>query len=324
MSSAALLEVRGLQVRFDSDAGIVRAVNDVSYVLEAGRSLALVGESGSGKSASVLALLGLLPPGGSVAGGSARFERLELLSLPASELRQLRGRRIGIVFQDPSTSLNPVLTIGCQLGEGMRQHLGLGAGAARERAITLLTRVGIPAPEARLGDYPHQFSGGQRQRVVIAMALACQPSLLIADEPTTALDVTVQAQIVELLRSLRESQAMALLWITHDLGLAATLADSVAVMYAGYVVERAPARDLFAAPRHPYTAGLLEALPGRARGRGGLAAIPGAPPDLRQDFRACPFAPRCPYVVDRCRQENPPLLSVAPGRESACWRWQDL
>ena len=320
-----LLEVKGLVTRFHTDQGVVRAVNGISYTLDRGEAMALVGESGSGKSVSVLSILGLLPRLTARVEGMALLEGRDLLALDSSELRQARGREIAMVFQDPATSLNPVLTVGYQLTEGLREHLKMTVAAARERAAELLTLVGVGDPVQRLSDYPHQFSGGQRQRIMIAMALAARPSVLVADEPTTALDVTIQAQIVELVKRLQKTLGMAIVWITHDLALAAGLADKVAVMYAGYIVEQAPARDLFRRPRHPYTLGLLRAMP-RADGprQERLEAIPGAPPDLREDFRSCPFAPRCAYVVERCRQENPPLLDTGSGHQSACWRWEDV
>ena len=321
-----VLEVRDLVTRFHTERGVVRAVNGISYTLDRGEAMALVGESGSGKSVGVLSILGLLPkPSGRVEGGMALLAGRDLLSLPASALRRVRGREIAMVFQDPATSLNPVLTVGYQLTEGLRQHLRMTRAAARERAVELLALVGIADPRERLFDHPHEFSGGQRQRIMIAMALAARPSVLIADEPTTALDVTIQAQIVELVKRLQKTLGMAIVWITHDLALAAGLADKVAVMYAGYIVEEAPVRELFRRPRHPYTLGLLRAMP-RSEGPRPerLAAIPGTPPDLREEFQACPFAPRCTYVVDRCRRENPPLLEVGPDRRSACWQWEEM
>jgi len=320
-----LLEVHDLAVRFDVGPEVVRAVDGVSFTLAAGEALAIVGESGSGKSATVLGLLGLLPtPPARVVGGTALFGGRDLLSLSPSELRRVRGRRIAMVFQDPATSLNPVLTIGTQLTEGMRTHLGASAADARARAAALLATVGL-AGEHRLRAYPHELSGGQRQRVMIAMALACEPSLLIADEPTTALDVTVQAQIVDLLTRLQRTLGMGLVWITHDLALAAACADTMAVMYAGRFVEVAPVAELLRRPRHPYTLGLLQAAPRWDAPRGErLRAVPGAPPDLRCRPRGCAFAPRCGYAVDRCRAEDPPLQDVGPGHRSACWRWDEL
>jgi oligopeptide/dipeptide ABC transporter ATP-binding protein len=320
-----LLEVRDLAVRFDVGDEAVRAVDGVSFTLAAGEALAIVGESGSGKSATVLSLLGLLPtPPAHVVAGTARFAGRDLLSLPRSELRQIRGRQIAMVFQDPATSLNPVLTIGTQLAEGMRTHLGATAAAARARTAELLTLVGLPG-EHRLRAYPHELSGGQRQRVMVAMALACEPSLLIADEPTTALDVTVQAQIADLLTRLQRTLGMALVWITHDLALAAACADTVAVMYAGRFVEVAPVAALFRHPRHPYALGLLRAAPRWDAPRGDrLQAVPGAPPDLRSRPKGCAFAPRCGYAVERCRAEDPPLQDAGPAHRAACWRWEEL
>ena len=320
-----LLEVRDLVTRFASDEGTVHAVNGISWSLDAGESLALVGESGSGKTVGALSLLGLLPPGGAVVGGEALLDGRDLLRLGAGELRDVRGRRIAMVFQDPMTSLNPVLTVGRQLTEGLRRHLGMSAAEARGEAIDLLALVGIPDPASRLDDHPHRFSGGQRQRIMIAMALSCRPAVLIADEPTTALDVTIQAQIVALVKDLQARLGMAILWITHDLALVASLVDRVAVMYAGHIVEEAPVRALYRDPRHPYTLGLLRSMPGRPdAGKGRLTPIEGRPPDLREDIRSCPFAPRCRWAVARCHAERPPLLTVSGGHASACWRWEEL
>ena len=307
--------------------GVVSAVNDVSFQVARGESLALVGESGSGKSMCVLSILGLVPKPGRVTSGEARLGGRDLVSLPASELRKVRGREIGMVFQDPATSLNPVLTIGRQVTEGLRAHFEMSEAARRSRAIELLSLVGIPDAADRLASFPHEFSGGQRQRILIAMAIACEPSLLIADEPTTALDATIQAQIVGLLKDLQKRLGMAILWITHDLALVAGLAERVAVMYAGSMVETASTRDLFKRPRHPYTLGLLKAMPRTdARHDGGesLVPIPGAPPDLRGELVGCAFAPRCSRVIERCRTERPPLLPVGPGHEAACFRSEEL
>ena len=321
-----LLDVSKLVTRIPVEGGgAVHAVNSVSFAMSAGESLALVGESGSGKSMCALSLIGLIPRPGRVVSGEAIFEGHDLIALPPGELRAVRGRRIGMVFQDPTTSLNPVLKIGQQLTEGLRQHLEMSAEGRRIKAIELLGLVGIPEAAERLSSYPHEFSGGQRQRILIAMALACEPSLLIADEPTTALDVTIQAQIVDLLQGLRKRLGMAILWITHDLGLVAGLAERVAVMYAGAIVELASTRELFKRPRHPYTAGLMKAMPRADAVHGDrLTAIPGAPPDLRTQTTGCAFAPRCSLVIERCLAERPALTRVAPGHEASCFRSGDL
>lgn len=321
---APLLSVRDLKTQFSTPEGTVQAVNGVSFEVTAGETLGIVGESGSGKSVTMLSLLGLIAsPPGRVTGGTAHFDGVDLLQLSERSLRDIRGRRIGLVFQDPMTALNPVLTVGRQLTEGLRRHLKLDRDAAHQRAIAWLDRVGIPSGAERLGQYPHQFSGGMRQRLAIAMALACEPDLLIADEPTTALDVTVQAQIVELVQELQRDLGMATLWITHDLALLAGLADRVVVMYAGQVVEVAQRDDLYRAPRHPYTIGLLNSLPRLDRPRDRLIAIPGFPPDLIAYPQGCPFAARCPVARDRCHQERPPLETKSDRHgnihQAACW-----
>ncbi len=318
----ALLEVRELETRFRAPTGLVRAVNRVSFTVQAGETLGLVGESGSGKSVTMLSLLRLLPPAAQVTGGEAWFEGQDLLRLRDRPLRRLRGHTIGMVFQDPLTSLNPVLTIERQLTESLRLHLRLSRRAARARALDLLEQVGIPSPAQRLRDYPHQFSGGMRQRVTIAIALACNPKLLIADEPTTALDVTIQAQIVELVKQLQADLGMATIWIAHDLALMAGLADRIAVMYAGQIVEIAPRHSLYQNPRHPYTLGLLQSIPRLdEQRRDRLPAIPGLPPDLAHYPSGCPFAARCTYALERCSQDDPPLVPLAedPGHQVACW-----
>lgn len=319
-ADAPVLEVRDLVTRFHTEGGIVRAVSGISYSLAQGEALALVGESGSGKTVAALSVLGLVPHPGVVEGGEALLHGRDLLDLTDRAWRDVRGRQVAMIFQDPLTSLNPVLTIGRQMTEILRHHLDLPREAANRRAAELLERVGIPDAISRLSDYPHQLSGGQRQRVMIAIALSCEPDVLIADEPTTALDVTVQAQIVELVKELRRDLGMAVLWITHDLALVAGLVDRVAVMYAGRIVEIAPVDRLFSQPRHPYTRGLLRSMPSidEAPGRR-LESIEGAPPDLTQDFSSCPFAPRCPLAEDRCDREIPPLLSTGEGSASACW-----
>ncbi len=322
---AHLLEVRDLETRFFTEEGIVHAVNGISYTLNEGESLGIVGESGSGKSVSVLSVMGLIPtPPGRVTGGEVIFNGRDLLQLSPADMRRVRGREIAMVFQDPMTSLNPVLTVGRQMTEGMELHLGMNQDQAQERAAELLTLVGLPNAADRLDDYPHQFSGGQRQRIGIAMALACNPAILIADEPTTALDVTIQAQIVDLVKQLKEKIGMAVIWITHDLGVVASMVEKVAVMYSGFIVEMASVHDLYKETSHPYTLGLLESLPKvDAKTKQRLIPIEGLPPDLLVEPKHCPFAPRCRYAVDRCLEENPPLKAVAPQHYSACWRWED-
>jgi oligopeptide transport system ATP-binding protein len=321
MRSDRILKVNNLQTRFHIAEGIVYAVNGVSFDLNYGESLAVVGESGCGKSVTMLSIMGLIPtPPGEIAAGEAHYKEQDLLKLPESEMERIRGKEIAMVFQDPMTALNPVLSIGRQLGEPLRVHLSMSEKKIREQTIELLEMVGIPDPVQRLGGYPHQFSGGQRQRAMIAMALACNPSILIADEPTTALDVTIQAQIVELVQSLRKEMQMAVIWITHDLGVVAGIAERVLVMYAGFIVEEALVDDLYENPAHPYTQTLLEALPriDRRRDRR-LRSIPGAPPNLLVKPQGCPFAVRCEYVFDRCLTEMPPLIQITPNHKSACW-----
>ena len=320
----SILDVRDLRTRFRVRQGHVYAVNDVSFHLQQGETLGVVGESGCGKSVTMLSLLRLLPPAAEIEGGQALFDGRDLLQMSNAELRRVRGAQIGMIFQDPMTSLNPVVNVGIQLAEPLIYHQGVAKSQAMERCAALLELVRIADPEARLREYPHQLSGGMRQRVMIAMALACEPKLVIADEPTTALDVTIQAQIVELVKELRDRLATAIIWITHDLSLIAGLADRVMVMYAGYVVEEAPVDDLFENPRHPYTLGLLSAIPSVGETREGrLASITGTPPDLtaRPDF--CPFLPRCSCAIDRCHMERPPLV-MAPGGDNpqhriSCW-----
>jgi oligopeptide transport system ATP-binding protein len=316
-----LLQVKDLRTRFRIAEGTVYAVNGVSFNLAEGETLAVVGESGCGKSVTMLSILGLIPcPPGEIVSGNALHNGRDLLTLSDRELEDIRGREISMIFQDPMTSLNPVLTVNRQISETLIAHLNLSKEEARQRAIALLEKVGIPDPERRLNDYPHQFSGGQRQRVMIAMALACNPSLLIADEPTTALDVTIQAQIMEIMIDLRQQLGMTIIWITHDLGVVAGLADRVIVMYAGYIVEEARVDELFEEPHHPYTLALLSALPRVDRRRDKrLKSIPGAPPNLLVEPHGCPFAQRCDYVFERCRQEMPLLSTIAPDHQIACW-----
>jgi oligopeptide transport system ATP-binding protein len=318
---APLLEVRDLTTRFHTLDGVVHAVNGISYTLEEGQTLGIVGESGCGKSVSVLSVMRLIPePPGKIAAGQTIYRGENLLTLDEAQMQHIRGREIAMVFQDPMTSLNPVLTIGRQISEALTVHLGMSQEQARDRTVELLEMVGIPQAADRYGDYPHQFSGGMRQRVMIAMALACMPSILIADEPTTALDVTIQAQIIDLVKTLRDRLGMAVIWITHDLGIIAGLAEKVIVMYAGFIVERGNVDDIYDDPRHPYTLALLRSLPRVDRSsKERLATIPGLPPDLLGLPPGCPFIARCAYAVEQCRQENPGLEPVGLGHEIACW-----
>jgi len=323
---ARLLDVDNLVTRFYTEDGVVHAVNGISYTLDEGESMALVGESGCGKSVSVLSLMRLIPtPPGRIEEGTITYNERELLSVSDDEMRTIRGREIAMVFQDPMTSLNPVLTIGRQLTEGLKLHLGMNDSQAKNRAAEMLEMVGIPSAADRLSDYPHQFSGGMRQRVMIAMALSCNPSLLIADEPTTALDVTIQAQIVDLVKQLQSKLGMAIVWITHDLGVVAGMVEKVAVMYAGYIVETGNVHDVYKHRRHPYTMGLLDSLPKLdQKDQKRLATIKGLPPDLLQEPTYCPFAPRCPYVIDHCWRENPTLTPSGPNHFVACWRHEEM
>jgi oligopeptide transport system ATP-binding protein len=316
-----LLAVNDLQTRFYTPEGIVYAVNGVSFHVDEGETLAVVGESGCGKTVTMLSILRLLAiPPAEIASGRAIFRGRDLLRMTEAELEDTRGKEIGMIFQDPMTSLNPVLTIHRQMTESLRVHMNMDRETATERAMEMLERVGIPDPRQRLYNYPHQFSGGMRQRVMIAMALACSPDLLVADEPTTALDVTIQAQITDLVSQLREQLGMAIIWITHDLGVVAGLAERVIVMYAGFLIEEATVDMLYEEPYHPYTIALLEALP-RAdhRRHKRLKSIPGAPPNLLVQPHGCPFAPRCEFAFEHCLQENPPLIDIAPNHKAACW-----
>jgi oligopeptide transport system ATP-binding protein len=308
------MDVKDLAVRFLTQEATVYAVNGISYTLNEGETLGIVGESGSGKSVQSLAIMGLLPtPPAKVDSGTVIFRGRDLLKLSGEEMRMVRGAEIAMIFQDPMTSLNPVLTIGRQITEALKLHLGMTDAQARERAAELLTMVGIPSAEQRLDSYPHQFSGGMRQRAMIAMALSCNPQLLIADEPTTALDVTIQAQIIELVKRLRDKIGMAVIWISHDLGVVAGLSDTVQVMYAGFIVERGPVKEIFNDTRHPYTLGLKGALPRVDRRGERLTSIEGNPPDMRKKPVGCPFAPRCSFRAERCETEIPPLLPVPGG-----------
>ena len=307
------------------EGGEFRAVDGVSFALEAGRTLGIVGESGCGKSVSALSIMGLVPqPPGRIAGGEILFDGVDLLKLPAAQLRELRGDRISMIFQEPMSSLNPAFTIGDQIAEVLLRHRKLSQQQAQDRAIEMLRRVRIPSPELRFHDYPHRLSGGMRQRAMIAMALACEPRLLIADEPTTALDVTIQAQILELMRSLREETGTAIILITHDLGVIAELADDVAVMYAGRIVEHASVERLFAEPQHPYTIGLLGSIPRLHLDQERLAAIQGQVPGPAavnaSGGRGCSFQPRCPFAIEKCGVEVPVLSNMHAGHEAACWK----
>jgi peptide/nickel transport system ATP-binding protein len=316
----ALLEVSDLRTHFSTDDGEFPAVDGVSFSVESGRTLAIVGESGCGKSVTSLSIMGLVqsPPGR--VRGSIRFEGRELVGAPARELQDLRGNGMAMIFQEPMSSLNPAYTIGDQIVEGLLRHRKISRAQAGEQAVNALRKVRIPAPEQRFHDYPHRLSGGMRQRAMIAMALACEPRLLIADEPTTALDVTIQAQILELMRTLQSETGTAVILITHDLGVVAEVADDVVVMYAGRVVERAPVRELFEQPQHPYTVGLLGSIPRLDVERTRLASIEGQVPNPLRRPAGCKFADRCPFVIARCRAEDPPLLEVGSQHESACWR----
>jgi len=316
-----LLEVENLTTEFHTVEGVIQAVNGISYHLDEGEILGIVGESGSGKSVGVLSLLQLVPqPLGQIKSGQVLFDGKDLLQMSDDEIRAVRGNLISMIFQDPMTSLNPVLKIGKQIGEALKLHMGMDSEQARERSIELLRLVGIPLPEKRIDQYPHQLSGGMRQRVMIAMGLACKPQLLIADEPTTALDVTIQAQIIQLVKGLQDEIGMAVIWITHDLGVVAGLADRVIVMYSGYIVESAQVDDLYDDTRHPYTLGLLGSLPSiAAEADEELKSIKGTPPDLTALPAGCPFTDRCPYVIDKCHSELPPLEVKKNDHLAACW-----
>ena len=317
----ALLEVRGLRTLFKGEQGEARAVDGVDFQLQRGRTLGIVGESGCGKSVTALSIMGLVPqPPGRIAAGEVLFEGEDLLKSSPQRLRDLRGDKLAMIFQEPMTSLNPAFTVGDQISETILRHRKVTPAEARAQAIEMLRRVRMPSPERRALDYPHQLSGGMRQRVMIAMALACNPQLLIADEPTTALDVTIQAQILELMRALRAELGTAIILITHDLGVIAELADEVLVMYAGKVIERCAAQRLFSQPQHPYTVGLLGSIPRLHLEQERLSAIEGFVPDAAALPAGCRFNPRCPFVIDQCKEEEPPLAEVAQGHYAACWR----
>jgi oligopeptide transport system ATP-binding protein len=322
---APLLEVDNLQVEFRTRDGVAKAVNGVSYSLEEGETLAVLGESGSGKSVTAQAVMGILDsPPGFVTGGAVRFRGQDLLQLPEDERRAYRGRNISMIFQDALSSLNPVFSVGWQIGEMFRVHEGLSKKEATERAVDLMEQVRIPGARQRVGDYPHQFSGGMRQRIMIAMAISLDPDVLIADEPTTALDVTVQAQIMELLADLQRERKMGLILITHDLGVVADVADKISVMYAGRIMEKAQVREIYARPAHPYTKGLLESIPRVDLKGQELSAIKGLPPSLTRIPPGCEFNPRCPYAQQVCLDKRPPLYEVVPGRFSACHFAQEV
>jgi oligopeptide/dipeptide ABC transporter ATP-binding protein len=323
---SALLDVRDLRTQFTTSAGVVRAVDGVSWDVRAGETVALVGESGCGKSVSALSVMRLVAaPAGRIVSGQILFKGRDLLTLSEEEMRRVRGREIGMIFQEPMTSLNPVLSVGRQLTEPVEIHLNMTPAQSRARAVELLSLVGVSDPERRLSQYPHQFSGGMRQRMMIAMALSCSPPLVLADEPTTALDVTIQAQILELMKDLSRRLGAAMLIITHNLGVVARYADRVNVMYAGRIVERGTAREIYANPRHPYTRGLLRSVPRLDEPRRAkLQPIEGQPPDLSRLPVGCSFAPRCSYTVERCRAEAPALTSVEGGHLASCWLAKDL
>ncbi len=318
---APLLQVKDLRTEFHTQDGVVNAVNGVGFDLGEGETLGVVGESGCGKSVTMLSIMRLVPsPPGEIVGGQVLFEGQDLLKLKDEEMRKIRGHRMAMIFQDPMTSLNPVLTIGRQLGEALELHLGMDKDQARERSIELLEMVNIPEARGRIDSYPHQFSGGMRQRVMIAMALSCNPQLLIADEPTTALDVTIQAQIVDIIKDLRKELGMAIIWITHDLGIVAGLVDRVQVMYAGTVVERAAVKEFYAHPKHPYSLGLLNSLPRLdADTHQRLEPIKGLPPDLLHLPVGCPYYDRCDYRLPKCLEERPQLREVSTDHVIACW-----
>ncbi|MER5274624.1 ABC transporter ATP-binding protein [Streptomyces sp. NPDC002809] len=319
-----LLEVRDLHVEFHTRDGVAKAVNGVNYSVAEGETLAVLGESGSGKSVTAQAIMGILDmPPGKISGGEILFKDRDLLKLKKEERRKIRGREMAMIFQDALSSLNPVLTVGEQLGEMFVVHRGMSRKDAKAKAVELMDRVRIPAAKERVGNYPHQFSGGMRQRIMIAMALALEPSLIIADEPTTALDVTVQAQVMDLLAELQRELNMGLILITHDLGVVADVADKIAVMYAGRIVETSPVHDIYKAPAHPYTKGLLRSIPRLDQKGQELYAIKGLPPNLLHIPPGCAFNPRCPMAQDVCRKDVPPLFDVAEHRQSACYFWKE-
>ena len=323
---APILEVKNLKTQFFTQDGVVKAVDDVSFYVMPGETLGVVGESGSGKSITGLSIMRLIPsPPGKIVNGEVNFQGRDILKMSDEQVRGIRGNDIAMIFQEPMTSLNPVLTINRQISESLQLHMGMNKSQAKDRAIELLKMVGIPNAAERVNQYPHQFSGGMRQRVMIAMALSCNPKLLIADEPTTALDVTIQAQILDLMRNLQTETGTGVIMITHSMGVVAGMADRVQVMYAGHIVETATTTEIFANPRHPYTVGLMKSIPRLdAREKEKLQPIRGLPPDLIDLPDMCPFVPRCNYAREKCEQKNPPLMEVSPGHLSACWFWEEV
>jgi len=321
-----LLDVKQLEVAFFTKNGIVQAVNKISYSLDKGDTLGIVGESGSGKSVSLMAMLGLIPiPPGKILGGEILFDGKDLLKLKHSQWGGIRGKRIAMIFQDPMTSLNPVMTIGDQIDEAVTINMNLTPKQARNRTVEVLSMVGIPRAAERCKDYPHQFSGGMRQRVMIAMGISCNPELLIADEPTTALDVTIQAQIIDLVKKLQKEMGMTVIWVTHDLGVVARLTKKIIVMYAGNVMESGPIKPIYKNPRHPYTIGLLGSVPGVNVNRNDeLQYIPGTPPDLIRLPKGCPFSPRCALKTEKCMNEKPELIEIEPEHKASCWNIETL
>ncbi|MCI9007098.1 MAG: ABC transporter ATP-binding protein [Lachnospiraceae bacterium] len=322
--SEVLLEVKDLCVEFQTAEGTVRAVDHLNYVLHKGEKLGIVGESGSGKSVSSLGMLKLIPnPPGKITGGEILYHGKDLVKASEREMQKIRGNEISMIFQEPMTSLNPIIKCGKQIAESLRIHWGMKKKDAMEEAVHMMQAVGIADSELRAHEYPHQMSGGMRQRVMIAMALACQPKILIADEPTTALDVTIQAQILDLIRKMNEKMGTSVLFITHDLGVVSELCDTVIVMYTGHIVEQAPALELFSEPKHPYTVGLLDAVPRITKERDPLKTIEGMVPNPTERIEGCSFSPRCPYATDQCRKEAPPMKHISDTRQVRCWRYEN-
>ncbi len=320
-----ILEIRDLCVEFQTVEGTVQAVNHLSYKLRKGEKLGIVGESGSGKSVSSLGMLRLIPnPPGRITGGEILYKGQDLVKVPKKEMQRIRGNEISMIFQEPMTSLNPIIKCGKQIAESLRLHRGMNKKEAMEEAVRLMQSVGIANPAQRAHEYPHQMSGGMRQRVMIAMALACEPQILIADEPTTALDVTIQAQILDLIRDLNERMGTSVIFITHDLGVVSELCDTVLVMYTGRIVEQAPVLELFETPKHPYTVGLLEAIPRITKQRAPLQTIEGTVPNPTERIDGCSFSPRCPYATEQCRQKEPPEVQLSEHRRVRCWRYQSV